>query len=129
MKKLVVIFLLAFFSVANLAPRMQGIQLLKIPTLVNHLEAHYGTDWSWENLKDFVVEHYMNSKLPNDKEHKNLPFKTTVGAPTLIAINCSILNIISDQLIFDEINSPTSMEQVKPIVDITVNIWTPPKQA
>lgn len=129
MSRLVVIILIAFFSIANLAPKMQGLQLLKFPTLIAHVETHYGQNWSWTNLKDFVVEHYMSSKLPEDKEHKNLPFKTTVSTPTVIAFSYVIPKIVANHIEFEDANLPCSFEQVKPIMDISQIIWTPPKQA
>lgn len=108
---------------------MQGLQLFKLPTLLSHVEDHYGESWSFRNLKDFVIEHYMNSKLPYEKEHKNLPFKTTVSAPTVVVSAFAVPKIVASSTEFEENSTPCSYEQVKPIIDISLNIWTPPKQA
>lgn len=127
MKKTVIFALLLLFSVANLAPNMQGLQVVKVPTLLSHVEKHFGTDWSWNEFKTFVIDHYTNAKLPNDKEHENLPFKTVVATGALISTVNEVPQFIFDSWIIEANDEKPAYETVKPIQDITLSIWTPPK--
>lgn len=108
---------------------MQGLQLVKIPQLITHVEKHYGDQWTWSDMKSFVVEHYLNSELPDDKEHKNLPFKTTVSGSTVISHHHSFPKVELTAGLLEEERETIAYDPVKPIKDRAINIWTPPKNS
>lgn len=130
MKKLILICLMAWFFIGSMAPNMQGVQLIKLPNLLSHVEKHFGSDWTLSELKSFVVEHYLDQSLPQDNEHKNLPFKTIHG-------HCSIL--IADQKLDLSIPQVLTIEDfslTKPVVAQSqalltrpATIWIPPQLA
>lgn len=127
MKKLVIFALLTLFSVANLAPNMQGLQLVKIPTLLDHVETHFGSEWSWNEFKTFVSDHYANAKLPQDKEHEKLPFKTVVNTSSYVSDVNTWSGYTFDSASIESKECKLHYETVKSIQDISLSIWTPPK--
>lgn len=106
---------------------MQGMQLLKLPNLIAHVEDHFGSDWSWSELKTFVVDHYVSTKLPKDKEHENLPFKTVVNNVLPLAFNASETPAFVMTTFVEEQRLPVISTPVDPTVDRSGAIWTPPQ--
>jgi hypothetical protein len=83
MRYLVILFAL-YFSILSVAPNFQGSQVLKLSVLIDHYK--HDSRQTHEDFISFLMDHYANSSLPNDKEHHSLPFKsiTSFGAPVLI---------------------------------------------
>ena len=72
------ILLFAFyFGVLSIAPNFQGAQLLNFNRLITHY--HSDTQINKLSFLDFLAEHYLNNRLPNDEQHKTLPFKTVIS--------------------------------------------------
>jgi hypothetical protein len=127
MKNWVVYISLFFVSVASLAPNMQGMQLIKLPNLVSHVEYHFGADWTFTELKSFLTEHYQSNNLPNDKEHKSLPFKSSVGTSLTIAIQNTNPVLISISSLSENKNTTAFFNLTNPTRDCSKAIWTPPQ--
>ena len=127
MKNWVVYFALFVVSVASLAPNMQGMQLMKLPNLISHVEDHFGADWTFSELKSFVSEHYQSKNLPNDKEHKSLPFKSVVGTSLTIAIQNTSPVVIEISTHVAEKTSTAFFNLTNPTRDCSKAIWTPPQ--
>jgi hypothetical protein len=105
-------------------------QLLKLPFLVHHYMEHKAKNPDCTVL-DFLKDHYANNNLQSaqtDKEHKNLPFKTT---------DCTTSHTV---LAFDNLNKyllrPTNTFSIKvKVVDNETiytsaslsKIWQPPQ--
>lgn len=83
MRFLVILFAL-YFTILSVAPNFQGSQLLRFSVLLDHYK--HDSRQTNEDFISFLIDHYANSSLPNDKEHHSLPFKSTTsfGAPVLI---------------------------------------------
>jgi hypothetical protein len=66
-----------YFSLLSLAPNWQGIQLLNASAFIEHFQ-EYQAETKEATLSSFIQEHYFNKFTDFDKEHKELPLKTTV---------------------------------------------------
>lgn len=127
MKKLVVYSAFLVVLVSSLAPNMQGLQLFKLPNLLSHVEKHFGADWTWSEMKTFVVEHYTNENLPKDAEHSNLPFKTITVVTTLLVFQEPHLPSFAIDHSFEENLQLLHTGHTAPTVDRSYAIWTPPQ--
>jgi len=117
---------------SSLAPNMQGLQLFRLNNLVHHIQHHFGADWTWTEMKDFVLEHYTSTQLlsdPNDKEHESLPFKSvTQTAMNTVVADASIKSIEVRFYQFPEENQKPQFKIPNSIpIDRSGNIWTPPQ--
>lgn len=114
-------------SVSFLAPDMQGMQVFRIGNLVSHVEDHYGNDWTWSELKNFVWDHYTDSTLPSDERHERLPFKSHSCNGCVVAqvavfdlkLELTEINITGEHIQFVDFDSPLKQR--------SGNIWTPPQ--
>lgn len=115
------------FSVSFLAPDMQGLQVFRIGNLVQHVEYHFGDDWTWTELKSCVWEHYTSQSLPPDERHDQLPFKTPTNC------GCVVANLSDPPVKFELAEPNDSQEKVifrefkSPLKQRAGNIWTPPQ--
>jgi hypothetical protein len=127
MKKIVLSWCILLIAMSSLAPNMQGMQLLKLPNFISHVNKHYGSNWTFSELQAFIVEHYQKEKMPRDKEHENLPFKTP---------NSGLFQL----LLIEQLHGPCLLETAEfeqkqaivthpadPTIDRSSNIWTPPQ--
>lgn len=76
--KLFTIVLAAYFFLLSFAPNMQGAQLMNLSSFIEHYDDYLQTK-PGSSLITFVKEHYFNQINEFDKEHKNLPFKTSIN--------------------------------------------------
>jgi hypothetical protein len=76
--RLITIVLAAYFFLLSFAPNMQGAQLLNLSSFIDHYEQHLETNPS-SSLLTFVKEHYFSQINEFDKEHNNLPLKTSIN--------------------------------------------------
>lgn len=127
MKLMVVYSAFLVVLVSSLAPNMQGLQLFKLPNMISHVEKHFGADWTWEEMKTFVVDHYNNEKLPKDAEHNNLPFKTITVVASVLVFQEPHLPTISIQHPIEEVQQQPHFGHTAPTVDRSYAIWTPPQ--
>jgi hypothetical protein len=127
MKNWIVYIAVFVVSVSSLAPNMQGMQLVKLPNLLSHVEDHFGTDWSFSELKSFVIEHYQTTDLPDEKEHKTLPFKSVSSSSVTLAIQLPSTVLIDFSSCFDEKNSISFFNLTNPTRECSKSIWTPPQ--
>lgn len=115
------------FSLSFLAPDMQGMQVFRIGNLVQHVEDHFGDDWTWSELKSFVWDHYTSKTLPPDERHDQLPFKTHSCGGCVVAyisdhqisLELTEVNDTEESIVFHDFDSPLKQR--------SGNIWTPPQ--
>lgn len=113
--------------VSSLAPNMQGMQLLKLPNFIAHVNKHYGENWSFQELQSFIVEHYQKEKTPKDKDHENLPFKTPNSGLYQLVLIESIHSELTIESTEFKLKKPSLTHPADPTVDRSSNIWTPPQ--
>lgn len=120
---------LIVFSMSSLAPNMQGMQLFRISNLLHHIQHHFGSDWTWTEMKDFVLTHYTSTQLPKDKEHETLPFKSTSLATASPIISEAPVKTpeIGANFVVEDHDKPSFWIPVSPTIDRSGNIWTPPQ--
>lgn len=122
---------LIVFSMSSLAPNMQGLQLFRINNLLHHIQHHFGSDWTWTEMKDFVLDHYTSTQLPEDQdeEHKTLPFKSVSLASVSPIISEAPVRTpeLLPHFIAEEHDKPSFWIPVSPTIDRSGNIWTPPQ--
>jgi hypothetical protein len=128
MKQITFIFLAVWIFIGSMAPNMQGIQLLKLPNLLGHVEEHFGVDWTISELKSFVFEHYLSKDLPPDSKHQNLPFKTNqISVSLMIYPFHPDLDFQADETIGDFSNSKPVIREDQSLLTRAVTIWIPPQ--
>lgn len=71
-----------YFSLLSLAPNWQGIQLLNASAFIEHYDNHQ-LESKEGSLFSFIKEHYFNELAHFDKDHKELPLKTTIQVTVL----------------------------------------------
>lgn len=118
---------LIVLTVSFLAPDMQGMQLFRVGNLVQHVEDHFGEDWTWSELQSFVWDHYTNETLPADKKHDQLPFKSHAANGCMLAqvTENQIGIVLSDPVETSGEDSFIDMDE--PVMYRSGNIWTPPQ--
>lgn len=106
---------------------MQGMQVVKLPNLLAHVEDHFGSDWSFSELKSFVIEHYQTIDLPDEKEHKSLPFKSISSTSVTLAIQSPSIVFIDISSFVVEKNTASFFNLTNPTRECAKAIWTPPQ--
>lgn len=114
-------------SVSFLAPDMQGMQVFRIGNLVSHVEDHYGDDWSWSELKNFVWDHYTNNTLPSDERHEQLPFKSHSCSGCVVAQVADFHLTLELTEVYDSGERVHFFDSDSPLEQRSGNIWTPPQ--
>lgn len=128
MRRLTFIFLAIWIFIGSMAPNMQGIQLVKLPNLLGHVEEHFGTDWTVSELKSFVFEHYLSKDLPADSKHQNLPFKTQqISVSLMIHPIHPDLAIQTEETIADFSRSKPVIREEQSLLTRPASIWIPPQ--
>jgi hypothetical protein len=124
LKKLIAILSLFIFLCAN----TELNQLLKLPILVHHLIDHHNQEPD-ETFMDFVNEHYSDQQSHSEnKDHNNLPFKTTdcsITHSTLAFVNLIPFSI--SQTIVFHAKTPPIYSNLFYSTSVINNIWQPPK--
>lgn len=124
--RFVIIGLTLVFSLLTLAPNLQGAELLKIGDMLHHYKAHHQGDGK-NSFSDFLVEHYGKPIDPNEKEHRNLPFKTTNSTFVQLTICEFQIQAVLEEVffVFDQKGSfsdPQFIDSAK-----LAAIWNPPR--
>lgn len=122
MNKLIVYFLVFVFLCANTSLG----QLVKLPNLVEHYNAHKNESSSNSiSFFDYVKLHYAKN-VDNNQDHQNLPFKTLDNSISVLFVfpfmtfQIPIVNsIIAIKKKFFYNKSFTS--------NLIISIWLPPK--
>lgn len=128
MKQLLLIVLAVWIFIGSLAPNMQGVQLVKIPNLLGHVEEHFGAEWSVSELKSFVFEHYFSNDLPADAKHQNLPFKTQqIAFSLMIQPLQTAVSLAPTETIEDFTHSKPVVRDEKSLLSRPTSIWIPPQ--
>ena len=111
-----------------MAPNMQGAQLFKIGEVVEHYHIHQRSNENFVSFVDFIVDHYFKNRETN-KNEQELPFKSVVAAPVLIAFEkIDLISVTMHQWV-EPITKPNVYQLIKPTQSRLVSIWNPPKQS
>jgi hypothetical protein len=128
MKQISLIVLAIWIFIGSMAPNMQGVQLVKLPNLLGHVEEHFGTNWSFSELKDFVFDHYLSHDLPADSKHHNLPFKTQqISVSVMIQPVFPELALHTIETIEDFSQSKPVIREDQSLLSRPASIWIPPQ--
>jgi hypothetical protein len=122
-------FTLAFlFGVLSLAPNMQGAQLFKLTEVVEHFHEHQKSEENFSTFIDFIVDHYFKNRETN-KNEQELPFKSVVAAPVLIALEKIEVIPVTFQYFIEPISKPNVHQLSLPTQARLNPIWNPPQQS
>jgi hypothetical protein len=128
MKRIALVILAVWIFIGSMAPNMQGVQLVKLPNLLGHVEEHFGTNWSITELRSFVFEHYFSKDLPADSEHQNLPFKTQhISVSLMIQPLDADLTLQCNETIEDFSQSKPVVREDQSLLSRPASIWIPPQ--
>lgn len=117
-----------YFSLLSLAPNWQGIQLLNASAFIEHYE-EYQAESKEATLSSFIQEHYFNKFADFDKEHKELPLKTTVQVAAIYFtehFETPIPVVQTHEEVFVEQNQNNS-KVISFIANDFHSIWHPPQ--
>ncbi|MBP5996079.1 MAG: hypothetical protein KA736_10305 [Crocinitomicaceae bacterium] len=120
--------LMLYFSLLSLAPNWQGIQLLNASAFIEHYE-EYQAESKEATLSSFIQEHYFNKFADFDKEHKELPLKTTVQVAAIYFtehFETPIPVVQTHEEVFVEQNQNNS-KVISFIANDFHSIWHPPQ--
>lgn len=123
MKKIIVIFLISVFMCANTAIG----QLLKVPNLIEHYNAH-NNELSSDSISfiDYIISHYSTS-AENNHDHQDLPFKTVDNSTNLL-FAFSIITTYQVQVLKPLISNKKKFFYNKSFKSkLITSIWLPPK--
>ncbi len=107
---------------------MQGAQYLKVGKMIHHFTIHHKKNGnSFDGFIAFLKEHYSNDSDKNDKEHKDLPFKTiNTNSLHLTLHEVKILPIfVETKLIYSQkhyFSEPSFLDSKR-----LFSIWNPPQ--
>lgn len=126
--KIANLILATYFFLLSLAPNMQGFQFLNISIFVEHYEDHLDRNPS-STLFSFVKEHYFNQLTEFDKDHNNLPLKTSVSS-SITVFTCELNSIRLTSI--EEVHFSVKKEKFSTyeegyFFDRNHSVWHPPQ--
>jgi hypothetical protein len=106
-----------------------GIQLLKIPMLVNHFTAHMSEGRS-NNFTDFIKEHYSGNQHDDSdrQQDEQLPFKTVI-TESFYSLYVPVPSSILTQISFGHSKSQLSTLYSFNLQDHFKTIFHPPQSS
>lgn len=116
-----------YFGLLSLAPQWLGLEFFKLEALFEHY-TQFKQETAQDSFWSFVQEHYLQQVTDNQKEHRELPFKS-VQSNALITLFMPVKSpaILLEQGVLDLsrpniLSAPTS---------VTINdffeFWHPPQ--